>query len=41
MNDQTAQTMPVVVVLPVEIDVTNASRSTIRSSRRWRPASTS
>src|ERR1700691_892347 len=24
MNDQTAQTMPVVVVLPVEIDVTNS-----------------
>jgi anti-sigma B factor antagonist len=26
MNDQTAQTMPVVVVLPVEIDVTNSQR---------------
>jgi anti-sigma B factor antagonist len=26
MNDQTAQTMPVVVVLPVEIDVTNSQQ---------------
>jgi anti-sigma B factor antagonist len=26
MNDQTAQTVPVVVVLPVEIDVTNSGQ---------------
>ena len=26
MNDQTAQTMPIVVVLPVEIDVTNSEQ---------------
>jgi anti-sigma B factor antagonist len=26
MNDQTARTMPVVVVLPVEIDVTNSEQ---------------
>jgi anti-sigma B factor antagonist len=26
MNDQTAQTMPIVVVLPVEIDVTNSQQ---------------
>ena len=37
MNDPTAQVMPVVVVLPAEIDVTNSDEvysSWSRSSRR-------
>ena len=34
MNDQAEQTMPVVVVLPAEIDVTNSEHVHDRSSRR-------